>query len=82
MKNFIETYRGTDIYESNSISKKEGKELGKRLTSHAVVPGLSHLHTEFIEEADTMSTAMEKMHKAIDRYLLDHELNHFSSPKN
>ena len=79
MKKFIETYKGADIYEVRSIADNEGEEIEKRLTTNAVIPGSPNLHTDLMEDGETLEAAIVKMHAAIDRYLSQHQLHHFGS---
>lgn len=77
MTTFLGLYRGAALYEVSEVDPSEGKTLGSKLIAKAMVPEQENLKVDFIEEAATQQEAFEKIKKAIDTYLADHNMNKF-----
>lgn len=75
MKSFIKTYRGADIYEVEKVDESEGKKLGVKLLAKVSMPQQKNLKSDFIQKADDMEQALEKVERAIDDYLSEHEIS-------
>lgn len=77
MTTFLGLYRGAAIYEVGAVDPSEGETLGSKLIAKAMIPDQENMKVDFIEEAATQQEAQEKIKKAIDKYLADHDMDKF-----
>lgn len=77
MTTFLGKYRGAALYEVKEFDSSEGQKMGSKLIAKATLPDPKNMKVDFVEEAATLEQAREKMEKAIDRYLDEHNINQF-----
>lgn len=77
MTKFLNTYRGAEIYEVEEFDSSEVVKMGSKLIAKAMLPDQQNMKVDFAEEAATQEKAREKIKKAIDRYLDEHDIDKF-----
>lgn len=77
MTTFLGMYRGAAIYEVSEVDPSEGEMLGSKVIAKALIPDQENMKVDFIEDAATQQKAVEKIKKAIDKYLADHDMDKF-----
>lgn len=75
MKEFIGTYRGSEIFEVDPL---EGRQPAYKVVAKARIPGQKNLQVDFIEEGENKNSTVKKLQKNIDRYLEKHRLKRFA----
>lgn len=79
MTKFLNTYRGAKIYEIEEFDSSEVQKMGSKLIAKAILPDQKNMKIDFAEEAATQEKAREKIKKAIDRYLDEHDIDKFET---
>lgn len=77
MTKYLGQYRGAAIYEMEEFDASEGQKIGSKIMAKAVSPDQENLKIDFTAKASTQKQAIEKVKKAIDHFLQEHEIEAF-----
>lgn len=77
MTKFLGVYRGATIYEVEQFESSEGKKIGSKILAKAMLPDRPNMKVDFVEEAESQEKAREKIKKAIDKCLDEHDMDQF-----
>ncbi|WP_409029513.1 hypothetical protein [Gracilimonas sediminicola] len=76
---YLEVYKGTVIFEDDSITLPEGCFVNQKLIAQALVPGHQNLKVSFSSISGSKQTAILKIRDKIDDYLQSHHLDRLES---
>lgn len=73
--NYVETYRGADIYLKGKIDSVQHQVINLKLIARGLMPDPENLIIHFDAEASSKDEALTKIKTEIDDYLAEHHLN-------
>lgn len=76
---YLEVYKGTVIFEDDSLPLPDGCFINKKLIAKALAPGHQNLKISFSTISGSKKTALIKIRKKIDDFLDSHHLNRLES---
>lgn len=73
--NYLETYRGADIYQKGKLDPALYQVINLKLIAKGQMPNPGNLLIHFDAEASSKNEALRKIKTEIDDYLSEHHLH-------